>query len=172
MVSVRSSVRLFSTAASKHSFLSANSFLGSWEGRRDPKEAEAKLARLRRDYAKQVKEVRKQYIGEMEAIKMEKVRKDLALRQTLILANQERLILKAQASHLRAQQRHIQREHFRLTLLKERAEKLENWRMKVKMHEEKKAEKKELLRRQSSKWIDESNLEKKVVDSMVNIMHL
>lgn len=56
--------------------------------------------------------------------------------------------------------------------LKERAEKLENWRMKVKMHEDKKAEKNELLNRQSSMWIDEGNLEKKVVESMVEIMHL
>lgn len=56
--------------------------------------------------------------------------------------------------------------------LKERAEKLENWRMKVKMLEGKKAEKKEFLRRQSSAWIEEGNLEKKVVEAMVEIMHL
>lgn len=55
--------------------------------------------------------------------------------------------------------------------LKERAEKLENWRMKVKMHENKKEEKKELLRRQSSMWIDEEILEKKVLES-IEVPHL
>ncbi|RDY13657.1 Protein SWEETIE, partial [Mucuna pruriens] len=175
---LRSSVRSFSTSArasqqcEKHKFLSPNSYLGSWEAPRDPKEAEAKLARLRRDYAKQVKEVRKEYIREMEAMKMEKERKDEARREALRLANQERKMLKAQAAQLRAQERDIEQQHFRQTLLKERAEKLENWRMKLKMHEEKKVEKKELLRRQSSMWIDEGNLEKKVVESMVEIMHL
>jgi len=50
--------------------------------------------------------------------------------------------------------------------LKERAEKLENWRMKVKMHAKKKEDKKELLRRQSSMWIDEDILEKRVLESI------
>ena len=50
--------------------------------------------------------------------------------------------------------------------LKERAEKLENWRMKVKTHDEKKTEKKELLRRQSSMWIDKADLEKRILDTM------
>jgi len=56
--------------------------------------------------------------------------------------------------------------------LKERAEKLENWRMKVQMHEKKKEEKKELLRRQSSMWIDEKNLEKRILERMVEIRYL
>lgn len=37
-----------------HEFLEPNSFLGSWEPPKDPKEAEARLALLRRQYAKQV----------------------------------------------------------------------------------------------------------------------
>ena len=40
------------------------------------------------------------------------------------------------------------------------------------MLEGKKAEKKEFLRRQSSAWIEEGNLEKKVVEAMAEIMHL
>lgn len=103
---------------------------------------------------------------------MEKDRKDEAHREALRVANEERKKLKAQAAQLRAQERHIERQHFRETLLKERAEKLENWRMKVKMHEEKKAEKKELMHRQSSMWIDEENLEKKFMDSISYMVHL
>ncbi|BAT82971.1 hypothetical protein LR48_Vigan549s005200 [Vigna angularis] len=169
---LRSLLRSFSTSArasqqlENHKFLPPNSFLGSWEAPRDPKEAEAKLAMLRRDYAKQVKEVRKEYIREMEAMKIEKERKDEARREALRIANEERKKLKAQAAQLRAQERDIERQQFRQMLLKERAEKLENWRMKVKIHEEKKGEKKELLRRQSSTWIDEEILEKKVLESI------
>ena len=52
--------------------------------------------------------------------------------------------------------------------LKERAEKLENWRMKETKREEKKKEKKELLHRKSSLWIDESELEKKILEAIVD----
>lgn len=52
--------------------------------------------------------------------------------------------------------------------LKERAEKLENWKMKEKTREEKKKEKNELLRRKSSLWIDEPELEKKILEAIVD----
>ncbi|KAK6122808.1 hypothetical protein DH2020_043451 [Rehmannia glutinosa] len=51
---------------------------------------------------------------------------------------------------------------------KERAEKLEYWRMREKKIEEKKKEKNELLRRQSSLWVDESELDKKVFEAVVD----
>lgn len=52
--------------------------------------------------------------------------------------------------------------------LKERTEKLENWRMKEKTKVEKKKEKNELLRHKSSLWIDEPMLEKKMLEAIVN----
>ena len=52
--------------------------------------------------------------------------------------------------------------------LKERAEKLENWRMKEIKREEKKKEKNELLRRHSSLWIEETELEKKILEAIVD----
>ncbi|XP_034197188.1 uncharacterized protein LOC117612617 [Prunus dulcis] len=73
--------------------------------------------------------------------------------------NKERKGLKAEAAKVRAQQREVAEQEFRQTLLKERAEKHENWKMKKekkKMREEKKKKKKknDLLRRQSSLWIN------------------
>lgn len=56
--------------------------------------------------------------------------------------------------------------------LKERAEKLENWRMKEMRREEKKKEKNELLRRQSSLWIEEPELEKKMLEAVVDTRQL
>lgn len=51
--------------------------------------------------------------------------------------------------------------------LKERAEKLENWRMKIKKHEEKKAGKKDLLHKRSSMWVDEAELEKEITNVVI-----
>lgn len=167
--------RLFSTKATSHhnhhqqnhKFLEANSFLGTWEAPKDPKEAERKLAQLRRDYAKQVAELRKEYVHEMELLRLEKQRKDEARMQAIRAANEERKRLKAEIAKVRAQERMVAEEEFRKILLKERREKLENWRMKEKMKEEKKTEKNEVLRRQSSTWIDESELEKRILEVVV-----
>ncbi|XLS61867.1 hypothetical protein HN51_016095, partial [Arachis hypogaea] len=122
----------------------------------------------------------------MELLQIEKQRKDEARREALRVANEERKKLKVEAAQIMAQERKIAQQEFRETLpqsgfdvpfcdilllgpnLKERAEKLENWRMKVKNHGEKMAEKKELLRQQSSKWIDEANLEAQILESIVS----
>lgn len=56
--------------------------------------------------------------------------------------------------------------------LNERAEKLENWRMKEKSREEEKKEERELLRKQSSLWIDEGELAKKTLEAMVDAKSL
>ncbi|XLS62074.1 hypothetical protein HN51_016302, partial [Arachis hypogaea] len=83
----------------------------------DPKEAEAKLAMLRRGYAKQVKEVRNLYIHEMELLQIEKELKDEACRESLRVANEERKKLKAEAAQIRAPERKIAQQEFRETLL-------------------------------------------------------
>ncbi|KAJ7974000.1 Stress response NST1-like protein [Quillaja saponaria] len=151
-----------------HKYLEPSSYVGSWVTPKDPKEAEAKLAQLRRNYAKQVKERRKEYIHEVELMRLDKQRKDEAKREAIRVANEERRKLKAEAAKVRAQERKIADEEFRQTLLKERAEKLEYWKMKLQSHEEKKKEKKELLHRQSSTWVDEPELEKKILESIVD----
>lgn len=50
--------------------------------------------------------------------------------------------------------------------MKERAEKLEAWRMTGKRREEKKKEKEELLHAQSSLWIEPKELEKKITETL------
>ncbi|KAJ4846027.1 hypothetical protein Tsubulata_002542 [Turnera subulata] len=164
---LRATRRLFSSSAASHhnnhqqthKFLERNSFIGSWEAPKTPEEAQAKLAMLRRQYAKQVKAVRKEYIAEMEMMRIEKQRKEEARKEALRAANEERRKLKAEAAKVRAQERQIALEEFRQTLSKERAEKLENWRMKEQEREGKKKAKIDLLHRQSSMWVDENKLE-------------
>ncbi|KAF8391626.1 hypothetical protein HHK36_023932 [Tetracentron sinense] len=170
----------------EHDYSKPSEFLGSWKPSKDPKEAEAKLGMLRREYAKQVKELRKEYIYEMELRRQEKQLKDEANREAIRLAKEERKASKAAMAQARAAERKVVEEEFRQTLvmqdamlelkglvalstqLKERAENLENWRLKEKMREEKKSEKNELLRRKSSMWIDEPELEKKILEAIVD----
>lgn len=100
-----------------HQFSEPNSFIGSWDAPKNPKEAEKKLAQLRRDYAKQVKEMRKGYIEEMELMRLEKQRKDEAKKEAVRLANEERKKLKAEAAKVKAEERKVAEEEFRKTLV-------------------------------------------------------
>ncbi|XP_059315738.1 stress response protein NST1-like [Lycium ferocissimum] len=155
-----------------HEFLQANKYLNSWRKPKDPKEAEAKLAFLRREYAKKVKEVRKEYIQEMEMQRIEKMRKDEAKKEAQRIANEERKVAKAAEKKAKAMEREAAQQEFRKTLLKERQGKLEYWRMREKNFSEKKKEKQDLLRRQSSMWIDEKELEKKALEAIVDTIQL
>lgn len=145
-----------------------NDYISSWKPPSEPKEAEAKLAQLRREYAKKVKELRKEYIYEMELQRLEKKRQDEAKKEAILQAREERKKLKAAAAEARAAERKVAEEEFRQTLMKERAQKLESWKMKEKLREEREKEKIELLRRQSSMWVDEPELEKKVLEAIVD----
>lgn len=151
-----------------HEFLQPNDYLNSWRVPKDPKEAEAKLARLRRAYAKKVKEVRKEYIQEMELQRIEKMRKDEAKKEAQRIANEERKAAKAAEKKAKAKEREAAEEEFRKTLLKERQEKLEYWRMREKNFAKKKKEKNDLLRRQSSMWIDEKDLDQKILEAAID----
>ncbi|CAM8991384.1 unnamed protein product [Rhodiola kirilowii] len=151
-----------------HVYENPNKYIGSWKAPKSPKEAEANLALLRRDYAKRMKEVRKVYIEEMEVQRLEKERQDAAKKDTMMKANEERRKVKAAAAEIRAAERKVADEQFRQALIKERAEKLENWRRKEKQREGKKKEKNEMLRSQSSLWIEESQLEKKIMEAIVD----
>ncbi|OVA20046.1 hypothetical protein BVC80_1667g78 [Macleaya cordata] len=152
----------------EHEYSKPCHFLGSWKPPKDPKEAEAKLGKLRRDYAKQVRELRKEYLYEMELQRQEKQRKDEAKKEAIRVAKEERKAAKAEMAKTRAAERKILEEEFRQTLMKERAQNLENWRLKEQMREEKKREKSDLLRKQSSKWIDVADLEKEILTAIVD----
>ncbi|KAL7251178.1 hypothetical protein ACSBR1_013081 [Camellia fascicularis] len=79
---------------------------------------------------------------------------------------------KAASKMVKAAQRQLADQEFRQTLLKERAGKLEYWMMKKMKIEGKKKDKNELVRQQSSMWIDEAELVKKVLETIVDITPL
>lgn len=104
-----------------HEFLEPTAYVGSWwhsDPPKDPKDAERRLALLRRDYSKQVKQRRKQYIQEVELMRLGQQRKDEARREALRLANEEKKKLKAEAAKVRAQERKVALEEFRQTLVR------------------------------------------------------
>ncbi|KAI3746885.1 hypothetical protein L6452_09327 [Arctium lappa] len=149
-------------------YLSPNHYLNSWKPPKDPKEAQAKLNLLRRDYAKKVKAVRKEYIHEMELQRLEKQRKDEIRKEALRIESEERKAAKTAEKKAKAAERQVAEEEFRQTLLKERGEKLEYHKMREQKIMEKKKGKNEILRRQSSIWIDEDELEKKIGDAITD----
>ncbi|KAG0460765.1 hypothetical protein HPP92_020630 [Vanilla planifolia] len=155
-----------------HEFSKPCEFLGCWQPPANPREAEARLDRLRKDYTKQVSQLRKEYAYETEILKLEKQRKDEARREAIRQANEERKTAKAAAAETAAAQRKAFQQEFRQTLLKERAEKLECWKKKEELREQKKKEKRELLRQQSSMWVSEENLENRILEAIVDTNRL
>ncbi|XP_042402706.1 uncharacterized protein LOC121992418 [Zingiber officinale] len=150
-----------------HTFSGPSDFVGSWNPSDDPREAKIRLGRLHRDYQKHMKQIRAEYAYEMELLRIEKQKKDEARRDALRLANEERNKVKAAAAEIRAAESKAFQEELRQTLLKERQQKLEIWRGKEKLLTEKRADKNELLRRQSSEWVSEDKLEDRIMAAII-----
>lgn len=151
-----------------HVYLPPNPFVESWTPPRTPKEAQARLSALRRDYALQVKGLRKAYAAEVEADRLEKQRKKEARLAALRVENEQRKAQKALLAEAKAAERKVADEKLRQTISKERAEKFEYWKMKEMQREENNRKKKELLKRQSSLWIGENELEQRVHTALVD----
>ncbi|RLM58893.1 hypothetical protein C2845_PM18G00620 [Panicum miliaceum] len=131
--------------AEPHEFSKPSSYLGSWEPTGEPREAWAQLDRLRKGYARDVRQLRREYAYEVQLMEAERQRKAEARAEAARVANEERKAAKAAAAQTRAAERRAFEEDFRQALMKERAEKLESWQKKEKLREQKKAEQKELL---------------------------
>ncbi|XP_074269454.1 uncharacterized protein LOC141592612 [Silene latifolia] len=154
-----------------HVYLKPTPFIGSFlkdDTPKNPKEAYRKLALLRRDYDKQVKVIRKEFIEELNLKQLEKARKDEASKAELLRLREERKKLKAAAAVVRAAERKASDEEFRLTLAKEKAEKLKYWRRRQNAIEKKKIKKRELICQQSAQWIAEEKLEPKILEAVMD----
>lgn len=114
--------RHFSTASSpahrpQHEFVPPNPYINSWKTPRNPKEAAKQLALLRRDYDRKLKEIRKEYINEMEVVRLEKLRKDEARKEALRIAKEERAAAKTAKKKADATDRHAAEQEFRQMLV-------------------------------------------------------
>ncbi|CAD6258314.1 unnamed protein product [Miscanthus lutarioriparius] len=153
--------------AEPHEFSKPSGYLGSWEPAAEPREAWARLDRLRKGYARDVRQLRRQYAYEVQLMEAERQRKADARAEAARIANQERKAAKLAAAQTRAAERRAFEEDFRQTLMKERAEKLESWRKKEKLKEQKKAEQKELLHKKSSMWLSEDKIEQQILTAIM-----
>ncbi|OEL36471.1 hypothetical protein BAE44_0002510 [Dichanthelium oligosanthes] len=154
--------------AEPHEFSKPSGYLGSWEPAGEPRQAWAQLDRLRKGYARDVRQLRRQYAYEVQMMEAERQRKAEVRAEAARVVNKERKAAKAAAAQTRAAERRAFEEDFRQALMKERAEKLESWRKKEKLREQKKAEQKELLRKKSSVWLSEDKLEDQILDAIRN----
>ena len=103
-----------------HDYAKRSDFLESWKNQppsSDPKEAQRRLAMLRREYKKQVKEVRREYAYEMEMQRLEKLRKEEARREAVRVAKEEREAVKAAAAKVAAAERKALEDELRQTLV-------------------------------------------------------
>ncbi|WVZ88299.1 hypothetical protein U9M48_034835 [Paspalum notatum var. saurae] len=156
--------------AEPHEFSNPSGYLGSWHRQPAgaPREAWAGLEGLRKGYARDVRQLRRQYAYEVQMMEADRQRMAQARAEAARVASEERKAIKAAAAHTRAAERRAFEEDFRQTLMKERAEKLESWRQKERLNEQKKAEGKELLRKKSSMWLAQYKLEDQILSAIRN----
>jgi hypothetical protein len=101
-----------------HEFSKPSEYLGSWEPAAEPREAWARLDRLRKGYASEVRELRRQYAYEVQLLQAERQRKADARAEAARAANQERKAAKLAAAQTRAAERRAFEEDFRQTLVR------------------------------------------------------
>ena len=102
--------------AEPHEFAKPSGYLGSWEPAAEPREAWARLDRLRKGYARDVRQLRRQYAYEVQLMDAERQRKADARAEAARIANQERKAAKLAAAQTRAAERRAF-EDFRQTLI-------------------------------------------------------
>ena len=103
--------------AEPHEFSKPSGYLGSWEPAEEPREAWAQLDRLRKGYARDVRQLRRQYAYEMQLMEAERQRKAEARAEAARVANEERKAAKAAAAQTRAAERRAFEEDFRQALV-------------------------------------------------------
>ena len=102
-----------------HDFSKPSEYLGSWEpsAAGDPREAWAQLERLRKGYARDVRDLRRQYAYEVQLLEAERQRKAEARAEAARIANEERKAAKAAAAQTRAAERRAFELDFRQALV-------------------------------------------------------
>ncbi|GLJ49549.1 hypothetical protein SUGI_1050920 [Cryptomeria japonica] len=151
---------------------SASSYWGTWEPTNNPRVAQARLVKIRKDYKMQVSELRKQYYNELQAQKLEEDAMAKLRRSRVLAAKEKRNAAKKEQARLSALERLQQQAEFTQLLLKEKAEKAERQMRKLRQIEKRRDKDKELIRQKSSQWIDEKELDRRIVEAFVDTTQL
>ncbi|CAK9261415.1 unnamed protein product [Sphagnum jensenii] len=130
------------------------------------------LALYRREYDRQIAELRKKYAAEQERKKREEMQVKKLERERIMLEKAQRLVIKKQQAEIRAREVEEEAKALRLTLEKQREQKAAYRQWKEKRLVRIRAREKESIRQQSSSWIEEKDLERRIVDALVDPFYL
>ncbi|KAH7282247.1 hypothetical protein KP509_35G021400 [Ceratopteris richardii] len=130
------------------------------------------LEQIRLQYKKKVAAVRKQYILEMAEKRAAKETQDKKQKEEIQRAKEERLRLKKERSAKRAIEVAEENRILQEQLAKEREERRAYRRMMDRQLEEWRQMERDLIRQESGKWIDEKDLESRIVEAYQNPIDL
>lgn len=130
------------------------------------------LQDLRVQYKQRVSSVRKQYQAEMERRKAAKATHDKKQREQLQLAKEARLRLKKERSAQRALEVEEEKRVLQEQLAKERAERQVYRKLMDLKVEDRRQRKRDVIRQQSGTWVNEKDLEERIVEAIARPMNL
>eukprot|EP00249_Psilotum_nudum_P006754 c20027_g2_i1 orf=286-981(+) len=131
-----------------------------------------RFAILRKSYANEVSSLRKKYFAEMEAQRKEKARLDAVRLLEIQKAKKLRLEQKKERSEIRAREVEEERQILQAELAKERAEKAEHRKAREQKLEERRQKERDIIRQSSAHWIEEDQLELRVIRAILSPVQL
>lgn len=130
------------------------------------------LEGMRVKYEKRVSSIRKTYARQLEKKKTAKAKYDMKQREEILLAKEERLRLKKEKSAQRALEVQNEMQLLQAKLARERAERALRHKEKDKKLEERRQKEIDLIRQQSGTWIEEKDLEVRIIQALVHSIDL
>ncbi|KAG0610946.1 hypothetical protein M758_7G102700 [Ceratodon purpureus] len=130
------------------------------------------LAMMRREYEKQMSELRKKYAAERERKEKEKRQVELVTRERIEAEKVKRLALKKEKSAIRAVEVAEEMKALRARLEEERKARAARRHFREKRFLRLVAKEKDSVRNQSSTWIEEKDLERRILDALVDPFYL
>lgn len=130
------------------------------------------LAMMRREYEKQISELRKKYAAEEERKRKEKRQVEVVMRERIAVEKEKRLVIKKEKAQIRAVEVAEEMKILRTRLEEERKAKAARLQFREKRQLRLVAKEKEGVRQQSAIWIEEKDLERRILDALVDPFYL
>lgn len=130
------------------------------------------LAMMRREYEKQMSDLRKKFTADEERRKKEKRQMELITRERIMVEKEKRLALKKEKSQIRAVEVAEEMKALRARLEEERKSRAARRQFREKRLLRLISKEKEAVRQQSSMWIEEKDLERRILDALVDPFYL
>jgi len=146
--------------------------VASSDGGRKVKVVGKELALMRREYEKQMSELRKKFAAEEERKRKEKRQVELITRERILVEKEKRLVIKKERSEIRALEVVEESKSLQARLEEERKAKAARRQFREKKFLRLVEKQKQTVRQQSSLWIEEKDLERRILDALVDPFYL